>query len=371
MQHIHKPLSLTALLLSALGGFTTQAWFGENGSGKLWGQEVASLKTPPVSQPTEFLRMTLKPAASTTKSATDSQQAQETPLALETAVVSYHANQADSSASSGDRKTSDSPLGEGITVDLIGAVHIGEASYYAQLNRLFDHYDVLLYELVAPEGTVVPLGGKRETSGFNPVGMLQDSAKNMLGLESQLERIDYTKRHFVRADMTPTQIADKMAERGDTAVTLALSTLTEVLRQQNVASQKKVAAAAPRSTLEDIGLTDMLGNPLKMKQVLAAQFAQTGSLDQALGGPLNQLLVVDRNAAALKILQKQIAAGKKRIGIFYGAAHLPDFEQHLIEDFGLVRGSKQWLVAWDLTTATEPKLSQPAALLLNLLKGLE
>ena len=80
---------------------------------------------------------------------------------------------------------------------------------------------------------------------------------------------------------------------------------------------------------------------------------------------------VDRNAAALKVLQKQLAAGKKRIGIFYGAAHLPDLEKHLVEDFGLARGSQQWLTAWDLTTAKEPELSQPAALLLNLLKGLE
>ena len=193
----------------------------------------------------------------------------------------------------------------------------------------------------------------------------------MLGLESQLERIDYTKPHLVRADMTPKQMADKMKERGDTAISLALSTLADVMRQQNLAARQPLAAEAATSSLEEIGLADMLGNPLKMKQVLAAQFAQSGSLDQALGGPLNQLLVLDRNAAALKVLQKQLAAGKKRIGIFYGAAHLPDLEKHLIEDFGMTRGSQQWLTAWDLTTAKEPELSQPAALLLNLLKGLE
>lgn len=346
MNHIHKPLSFTALLLSALGGFSLQAWFGSGGIGRLLGQEKTTVETPTLAPPAEFLRMTVSPSA--------------TPLALETAVVSYQAKQA-------------SGKGEpnGVNVDLIGAVHIGEASYYAELNRLFDRYDVLLYELVAAEGTVVPLGGKRKSDGFNPVGMLQDSAKNMLGLESQLERVDYTKSHFVRADMTPKQMADKMAERGDTAISLALSTLADVLRQQNRAAQEPQAAEAAPSSLEEIGLADMLGNPLKMKQVLAAQFAQTGSLDQALGGPLNQLLVVDRNAAALKVLQKQIAAGKKRIGIFYGAAHLPDLEKHLIEDFGLVRESQQWLTAWDLTTAKEPELSQPAALLLNLLKGLE
>ncbi len=280
------------------------------------------------------------------------------PLSLDTAVVSYQAT----------------GLG-GAQVDLIGAVHIGEPSYYAQLNELFDGYDVLLYELVAPEGTQIPRGGQRER-GFNPVAMLQDGAKSMLGLESQLEQIDYTKKHFVRADMTPSQIAEKMAERGDTAMTLALDTLADVIRQQNL-MQRQAAEGEPQGLAalaamdQHVSLADMLGNPLKMKRMLAQQFAQTGSLDQAMGSALNQLLIVDRNAEALKGLQKQLAAGKRKIGIFYGAAHLPDLEQHLLDDFGLRKTDQRWLTAWDLTSAKQPKLGEPAGLLLNMLKALE
>jgi hypothetical protein len=291
----------------------------------------------PAAGPTRFLRMRVE---------------KKQPLSLDTAVVSYSSSQPD-----------------GVTVDLIAAVHIAEGSYYDQLNELFDSYDVLLYELVAPEGTVIPVGGRGEQRGFNPVGMLQDSAKNMLGLESQLERVDYTKSHFVRADLTPTQISEKMAERGETVLTLALSTFADVLRQQELASREPGEAniASPA----DVSLYDMFGNPLKMKRVLAQEFARTGSLDQALGERLSQLLIVDRNAAALKSLQKQIAAGKKKIGIFYGAAHLPDFELHLVDDFGLHKSAEKWLVAWDLQQAKQPELSQPASLLLNLLKELE
>lgn len=294
----------------------------------------------PVPQPeaaTEFLRMTL---------------AGEEPRSLDTAVVTYRSTQAG-----------------GVSVDLIGAVHIGESSYYAELNKLFDQYDVLLYELVAPEGAVIPKGGV-ERRGFNPVAMLQDGAKNMLGLESQLELVDYTKAHFVRADMTPTQIAAKMEERGDTALTLALDTISEALRQQQKAT-KNPASSPLYSMQQDINLSDMFSNPLKMKRLLALQFADSGSLDQAMGGALNELLIVDRNAEALKGLQKQIAAGKNRIGIFYGAAHLADFEKHLVEDFGLRKTHQSWLKAWDLTQAKEPQLSQPASLMLNLLKAIE
>lgn len=277
----------------------------------------------------------------------------EQPQSLDTAIVTYRAD----------------TVG-GVEIDLIGAVHIGEASYYAELNRLFDTYDVVLYELVAPEGTQLPRGGPRE-SGFNPVAMLQDGAKTMLGLESQLEKVDYTKGHFVRADMTPTQIAEKMAQRGDTAMTLALDTLADVMRQQNLAARQPDVDRPVPGIDPDVSLADMLGNPLKMKRLLAEQFASAGSLDQALGRSLNQLLIVDRNAEALKGVQKQIAAGKKKIGIFYGAAHLPDLEKHLVEDFGLEKKSHRWLAAWDLTTARKPKLSEPVGLLLNVLKALE
>ena len=256
----------------------------------------------------------------------------------------------------------------GVTVDLIGAVHIGERQYYEELNRRFDQYDVLLYELVAPENTVIPRGGKRE--GTNPVAMLQDSAKNLLGLESQLELVDYTKAHFVRADMTPTQIAEKMAERGETAFTVALSTLADVMRQQNLAARE--AAKQPAAEIEEeLGLFDLIGNPLKMKQVMAEQFVKTGSLDESLGGSLNQMLVIDRNAEALRGLQKQIAAGKKKIGIFYGAAHMPDFEKHLVADFGLQKGDQSWIVAWDLQRGPKNSATEPASMLLNLFKMLD
>lgn len=273
------------------------------------------------------------------------------PKALEVAVVHY-----------------ESASVAGAEVDLVGAVHIGEKAYYDQLNQLFDKYDVVLFELVAEEGTVIPKGGRRE-GPQNPVSMLQDSAKTFLGLKSQLAEVDYTKKHFVRADMTPQQMADKMSERGDTAMTIALSTLADVMRQQNLAARD--GKNSQPLLEENLNLAELLTDSLKAKQVFAKQLAATGSLDQALGGALNQMLIKDRNEAAVKVLQKQLAAGKKRIAIFYGAAHLSDFHTRLVSDFGMKPTSTRWLTAWDLTRSGSSPLDNPAALLQQLFQALE
>ncbi|MEM9660340.1 MAG: hypothetical protein AAF961_18400, partial [Planctomycetota bacterium] len=122
------------------------------------------------------------------------------PLAMQTAIVRY------------------APVGEGETsgagaparyLDLVGAVHVGDRSYYAALNQRFRSYDAVLYELVAPEGTVVPKG--RGTSNSNPLGALQNGMKTMLEVEHQLDRVDYTKRNFVHADLSPREFAEAMS----------------------------------------------------------------------------------------------------------------------------------------------------------------
>lgn len=276
-----------------------------------------------------------------------SESASGQPLSLDTAIVRYQ-----------DEAKS-------LTVDLIGAVHIGEGAYYQQLNRRFEQYDALLYELVAPEGT--DLAARAQAGPSNPVSMLQSSIKNFLGMQSQLEKIDYTKPNFIHADMTPAKISQKMEERGDTALTLALSTLVEVMRQQN-----KASASSGENPLLDsnISLIELLENPQRARLLMAQQFVASGSLESALGGPLNQLLVVDRNAEAMRVLKTQIDKGHQKIGIFYGAAHLPDMDQRLLNDFHLQRGPTEWLPAWNLDS-NKGKSIEPVSLMLQLLKSLD
>jgi hypothetical protein len=286
-------------------------------------QSPPATKKPAVqkSTPTQFIRL--------------QRDEKKQPVALETAVVRY-----------GPAK------GEGdLTVDLVGAVHIGDKEYYKKLNKQLQQYDVVLYELVAQPGTVIPKGGRKKD---DPLSLIMQVVKMVLELDLQTERIDYTRKNFVHADLSPEQMAEAIQKRGDDGLTLILGFAADLLRQENLrelqAKQqpqpKTPVAKAPGS--EDVDIFSLLldpDGPVKLKRMLAEQLQ---NLEGGLGQTLNNILISDRNEAALKVFQKELAKGKKKIAIFYGAGHMPDFEKRLRLDFGLERKSVQWLEAWDL-----------------------
>jgi len=284
----------------------------------LQAQTPATTKKPAIqkSTPTQFIRL--------------QRDEKNQPVALETAIVRY------------------GPVGgQGdLTVDLVGAVHIGDKEYYKKLNKQFQEYDVVLYELVAQPGTVIPKGGRKKD---DPLSLIMQVVKMALDLELQTERIDYTKKNFVHADLSPEQMAEAIQKRGDDGLTLILGFTADLLRQENLRelqAKEKPKVKAPGS--DDVDVFSMLldpDGPVKLKRMLAEQLQ---NLEGGLGPTLNNILIADRNEAALKVFQKELAKGKKKIAIFYGAGHMPDFEKRLRLDFGLERKNVQWLEAWDL-----------------------
>jgi len=244
------------------------------------------------------------------------------PVALQTAIAKY--------VPAGGEK--------GAEIDLVAVVHIGEQAYYERLNKEFEKYDALLYELVAPEGNKPPKGGEMKSD--NPLAMLQQGMTFFLGLEHQLEVVDYRKSNFIHADLSPEGMKKAMKERGEDKMTIILGVIADLLRKRNLDADK------PEPQAPDISLTDLL-NPKKFKRIMAQQFEDAGG-DVSLGGTINRLLVEDRNKACIKVLQQQLTAGKKKIAIFYGAAHMPDFDKRLKEDFGMKRTESEWITAWNL-----------------------
>ncbi|HET6327275.1 MAG TPA: hypothetical protein VFG04_21515 [Planctomycetaceae bacterium] len=255
--------------------------------------------------------------------------AHEHPIALETATGHYVSTD-----------------GKPVTVDLIGAIHIGDSDYYRRLNQRFRTYDKVLFELVMPEGQ--SLKGLGDHKSNHPVGMLQQSLPGILDLDYQLKAIDYTAKNFEHADLSPDQMAEAIRKRGDNGASIGIKIFFDILNQANRQSEARAKKGADFSELQLLSAMFDPNRPLAFKKMFAEQMDLIGGLGTGLGSTLDTILVQDRNAAAMKVLKKEIDNGTRKIAIFYGAAHMPDFDRRLTEELKLKRESITWDSAWDL-----------------------
>ena len=247
------------------------------------------------------------------------------PLALEVAIVRYTKTE----PQAGDKPT---------VVDLIGAVHIGEPEYYDRLNHEFATYDVVLFEMVAPKDAAIPESGQRKNQ--HPVAAIQQMMTKMLELEYQLDGVNYKSKNFVHADMSPDEFSKSMKDRGESFFGMFLRSLGYAMTQSGGSSNTSDAQLL-------MALFDK-NRALALKRVMAGQFQDMGGAMAVLDGPNGSTLITERNKVALGVLKDQLAAGVKKIAIFYGAGHLPDMAKRLEDDFHMQRKDTRWLRAWDL-----------------------
>lgn len=244
------------------------------------------------------------------------------PVALETAIVTY---------------VPADPAKEGVSVELVGAVHIGDKAYYEALNKEFEQYDALLYELVAPENTRVPK--ERKGPPGSAVGGLQVGMKEMLELDFQLDRVDYSKANFVHADMSPDEFAKSMTKRGESFTKMFFQIMGYGFAQQGKGGTGE---------MELLMALFSKNRAHKMKIAMAEQFDNMEGQMEVLEGPSGSTILTERNRKAFEVLDRELKAGKKKLGVFYGAAHLPDMEKRLLNDFGMKRSGERWVTAWSL-----------------------
>lgn len=246
------------------------------------------------------------------------------PSALQTSIVRYQ-------GAKGSRY-------EGVIVDLVGVVHIGQLEYYEELQKRLGKYDVVLYELVAPDGTRVRPEDVKNRN--NPLSAMQLGMRDMLNLEFQLEHIDYMAKNFRHADMSPEEFVEDMEERGDSFLKMGLRMMGAGL-----------ASASAQGGDAGMLMALMAGEdrPKKMKQAMARQLidveVMTAGLDDAQG---ENTLIRGRNVKAFQVMEEELAAGKRRIAVFYGAGHLPDMAARLENEYSMKPTNTEWFSAWDL-----------------------
>lgn len=233
------------------------------------------------------------------------------------------------------------------TVDLVSVVHIGDSSYYADLEQRFSAYDALLYELVAPKGSRPGRGRKKGTSVISQVQRLM---KDSLDLQFQLDAIDYEAKNFVHADLSPKEFLAKQKERGESMVTLMIRAMLAGMQNSKDGPQ-----------ITSYHLLFGINNPKYLKFLFAQQLENVEALLAALGGGKGEesTIVGDRNAAAIEVLNERLEKGDDNIGIFYGAAHMPDLEDRLLQ-LGFKYEGEEWLTAWDVTISEEERARRDA-----------
>lgn len=246
----------------------------------------------------------------------------------------------------------------GKVVDLLGAIHLGEASYYEELNRRFAEYDSLLYEAVIPEKALkrgLRPGGKgagRRLSddeawteskvGLATISALQVGMKDVLGLEFQLTGVDYTPANFVHADMTQEEMEQSMADRGES--------FSEMLAREMAKATMKQQNRNPLAMNLDIVLSVLASDrQYRVRRIAAVEMVRASDGDVFASSDGTSTIITERNIKALKVLRRELHRDKnQKLGLFYGAGHFADMEERMVSEFGFERISEEWITAWNL-----------------------
>ncbi|TLD68194.1 TraB/GumN family protein [Phragmitibacter flavus] len=253
---------------------------------------------------------------------------------------------------------------KGVTVTLIGAVHIADAAYFDELNTLFKNHDAVLYEMVGGPIEKRMSVDSDEESVSNPavadpaepepaaeaetaaaqrmswLPALHNTLKNSLALEGQLEGIDYFQPNFVHADMTHSEFASKQRERNEGFLALWL-------RAVQVQMENPQVTTSQPGLLKILEILASSDSATELKRLVGRSFDSVETLITGMESGEGTVILTERNKVAMKVLEEQIALGKKTPAIFYGAAHLPDMEDRLLA-MGFTKTNSTWLNAWTL-----------------------
>lgn len=235
----------------------------------------------------------------------------------------------------------------GRIVDLVGAVHLGNAAYYKKLNRAFARYDKVLYEMVDGEdlpeitrisrkvaaGTATPeemqrfqqhIKNQQERGGAaNLLGTYYAYMAEMMQLSLQSEVIDYGRTNLVYADMSMQEFSAAMEARGESWMTLVWDSLRD---GSFSGSGGGLTSSSPESLRRQVS------------KMLAAQASSSRSEQRA--------IIVSRNERCFEVLDNLLQSDPeaRRVAIFYGAMHLRDMHKRLLER-GFELQGVQWVTA--------------------------
>lgn len=296
------------------------------------------------------------------------------PGELQTAVVSYR------------RSFPWSLLNPFLQVDLVSTIHIADKEYFDALQKELEHYDCVLYEMVASRenlenrrsfGSTKRLKASRFRS-FSIFGFIQRQMARILSLEFQLDCLNYQSDNWLHADLDFETFKMLQLEKGESLFTFArdmtLKSTKAFLQSASISDALdpwrskllqisrvlpmplvglliigSVCSTAENQTSEYSEMDALfrfdIGAALKifLAKRLTSEFTQsTASVEE------KSVIIGERNRVAVETLQKAIDHGNKRIAVLYGGGHMPDLGRRLREEFNMVPSRVQWITAWSI-----------------------
>lgn len=239
------------------------------------------------------------------------------------------------------------PEADSKTVLLVGVSHVGTESYYQKLQEILDEADVVLFEGVDGNRPEFKLAMKEQTPERSS---LQVNLARALGLVFQLHHIDYSRDHFINSDLSSEQLmalfeGEEMPDSAP-AAQAQMEDLLESMEQTSVSGQ--VAAAVLEFLEGRPGWSK--GMRWSFVKILGSI---TGNVSQYPGLPeemrtLMSVLIDGRNIQVMKDIHDQLERIQpgQTIAVFYGAAHMHDFEVRLENEMDATVMETEWVTAF-------------------------
>jgi len=218
---------------------------------------------------------------------------------------------------------------------LVGVSHVGSQSYYEALQEILNAADVVLFEGVdgnRPEFRAATVEQSPERSS------LQANMARALGLVFQLHHIDYSREHFLNSDLTGEQLFALFEGRdmpeSAPAAKAQMEELIKGMEQTSITGQ----VAAPVLEFLEGRPGWSKGMRWGMVKILGSV---TGNISEYPGLPdhlktLMSVLIEKRNEKVMTDIEKQLQLIKpgQTLAVFYGAAHMHDFEVRIKKELG-------------------------------------
>jgi hypothetical protein len=235
----------------------------------------------------------------------------------------------------------------GRRVQLVAVSHVGTEAYYQGLQGLLNRAGLVLYEGIDGDdpGFRAPPADKK-TDGPS----LQRDLARALGLVFQLDLIDYSPSHFINSDLSSAELLT-VFEGGEIGEE-EIETQARIENLMDTMEQKSVSGQTGAAALEFLQGRPGWSRAMRwaMVQILGSV---RGDMTSYVGMPEHmrswmEVLLTRRNEVVMEDLRRYLEETEpgETVAVFYGAAHMHEIHDRLVNEMDAVEVSVEWRPAF-------------------------